>query len=353
MEALALPPPHQSVRIAIGDASAVGEARRIASAMASQLGFDQNQAGKLALVATEAGTNIVHHAGPSGDGAILLRALKDGEHSGIELLAIDRGVGMTNVAKCLVDGYSTKGSSGAGLGSIQRMADVFDLYSTTDGGTILLAELWHESGAAPLRRELWSGAVCVPLEGEIICGDGFALAIQPEEQRASALIVDGLGHGQGAADATFAAIRTFHSHAAASPHAIVERMHDALRSTRGAAVGVVELSWASGQLRFVGVGNCVGMILGGAQTQSLASYNGIVGARLPRLHEFNYPWPEQGLLLLHSDGASARWNLEAYPGLHRRHPSVIAAAIYRDFSRRRDDVTVMALKPGGAYVPSF
>ncbi|HEY2732576.1 MAG TPA: SpoIIE family protein phosphatase, partial [Polyangiales bacterium] len=214
-----------------------------------------------------------------------------------------------------------------------------------------LAEVWQDSAVAPRERELWIGAVCVPLDGEVVCGDGFAYAIQPEAARASVLIVDGLGHGQGAADATFAAISSFRAHAAMSPQVIVERMHEALRSSRGAAVAVVELSTTNRQLRFIGVGNCVGMILGGARTQSLASYNGIVGARLPRLHEFSYAWPEQGLLILHSDGASARWNLDVYPGLLRRHPSVIAAIVYRDFSRRRDDVTVLAVKPAGAYVP--
>ncbi|HEY2736472.1 MAG TPA: ATP-binding protein, partial [Polyangiales bacterium] len=127
MEALAtaLPPPHESVRIAIDDASAVGEARRVAIAMATQLGFDATQIGKLALVATEAGTNIVRHAGIEGE--ILLRVLKQGELRGLELLAIDRGLGMANLTQCLVDGYSSKGSSGTGLGGIQRMADVFDL----------------------------------------------------------------------------------------------------------------------------------------------------------------------------------------------------------------------------------
>jgi hypothetical protein len=34
--------------------------------------------------------------------------------------------------------------------------------------------------------------------------------------------------------------------------------------------------------------------------------------------------------------------LDDYAGLVRRHPSVIAAVLYRDFSRNRDDVTVLA-----------
>jgi hypothetical protein len=94
----------------------------------------------------------------------------------------------------------------------------------------------------------------------------------------------------------------------------------------------------------------VGSVLGGPQPQSLASYNGIVGHKLPRLNEFAYPWPADGLLIVHSDGLSARWQLDGYPGLARRHPGLIAGVLYRDFRRGRDDVTVLALRQGGAYV---
>jgi hypothetical protein len=51
--------------------------------------------------------------------------------------------------------------------------------------------------------------------------------------------------------------------------------------------------------------------------------------------------PPSGLVIMHSDGLSSSWNLEAYPGLSRRHPALIAATLYRDASRGRDDVCVV------------
>jgi hypothetical protein len=45
---------------------------------------------------------------------------------------------------------------------------------------------------------------------------------------------------------------------------------------------------------------------------------------------------------MHTDGLGTRWSLDDYAGLLRRHPSVIAAVLYRDFSRNRDDATVLA-----------
>jgi len=56
------------------------------------------------------------------------------------------------------------------------------------------------------------------------------------------------------------------------------------------------------------------------------------------------PWPRNALLILHSDGIGTRWDLGAYPGLHLQPAVMIAAVLYRDFSRRRDDATVVVVK---------
>jgi hypothetical protein len=50
------------------------------------------------------------------------------------------------------------------------------------------------------------------------------------------------------------------------------------------------------------------------------------------------------LLILHSDGLQTRWNLRDYPGLVTRHPAVVTALLHRDFSRGRDDATVLAIR---------
>jgi anti-sigma regulatory factor (Ser/Thr protein kinase) len=349
MEIVGLPPAHQSVRIAVRDASAVGEARRLAVAWAGGLGLDETTSGKLALVVTEAGTNIVRHA---GEGELLLRALGSGNVRGMELLALDKGPGMHDVARCLADGYSTGGTSGAGLGGIARLSDSFDVFSVPDCGTAVLSEIWQRADVmAPRATGPLIGAVCVALEGEDACGDGFEAAI--EGARASLLIVDGLGHGQGAADATLAALRVFRQYTQVAPSELLERLHEALRHTRGAALALVQLETEAQQLRFAGVGNCAGTIFGGVHARThLTSYNGIVGGRLGRVRELAYPWPQRGLLVLHTDGLATRWDLASYPGLANHHPSLIAGVLYRDFTRRRDDVTVLALKMTGASLPA-
>jgi anti-sigma regulatory factor (Ser/Thr protein kinase) len=103
----------------VTESSQVGEARRQAQAMARALGFDEGAAGRVALAVTEAATNVVRHG---GGGEVLLRPLGDDAAPGIELMTVDRGPGMANVAASMRDGHSTSGSPGQGLGAIGRAA---------------------------------------------------------------------------------------------------------------------------------------------------------------------------------------------------------------------------------------
>ena len=45
-----------------------------------------------------------------------------------------------------------------------------------------------------------------------------------------------------------------------------------------------------------------------------------------------------------TDGIGTRWDLNAYPGLEARHPTLIAAVLYRDFARARDDASVLVIR---------
>ena len=84
----------------------------------------------------------------------------------------------------------------------------------------------------------------------------------------------------------------------------------------------------------------------GSHSRSLVSMNGTPGHRIGTLQEFIYPLPPGALLLMHSDGLSTRSAMSDYPGLASRDPSLIAGVLYRDFSRKRDDATVLVTGGG-------
>jgi anti-sigma regulatory factor (Ser/Thr protein kinase) len=323
----------------VTEISQVASARRAATALAGRLAFDESGTGKIALIVTEAATNLAKHA---TGGEILLYALQSGQIGGIQMLALDRGPGIANAAQALRDGYSTTGSPGTGLGAIERLASFFDVHSVPGAGTALLARLWSKPLSATLPPRLEVGALSLPKLGEDVCGDRWAVAWFPE--RILILVADGLGHGPGAAEAALEAVRTFHEHTALTPAAIVEAIHGALRSTRGAAVAVTEVAPSQETVRFVGVGNISGVVLSSENTRQMVSHNGTAGHSLRKIQEFAYPWSSDALLIQYSDGLVTHLRPERYPGLLKRHPDLIAATIYRDYARGRDDVTVVVAR---------
>jgi anti-sigma regulatory factor (Ser/Thr protein kinase) len=339
----------------VTELSHIAQARRTATKLAGNLGLSETDVGKVALIITELGMNLVKHA---AQGQLLIRGLSQNDTNGIELLALDKGPGMTNVAACLRDGYSTAGSLGTGLGAIVRTASFSEIYSIPLSGTVVLAQIFGNREAVPGDRQnrgtvgtpanqpLTVSGVSIPKSGETACGDAWGLHQRPE--RSVLMVVDGLGHGPLAADAAQEALRVFHSRTMFPPAQMIEALHHGLRATRGAAVAVAEINHAQQQIQYCGVGNIAGTILTAPGRRSLVSHNGIVGHELRRIQEFTYHWPEDALLVMHSDGLMSRWDLSAYPGLLTRHLSVISAVLYRDFSRGRDDVTVVVAKGSSA-----
>ena len=328
------------IRLRVDESSRVGEARRLAASMSRNLGLDEVHIEHVAIVVTELATNLVKHG---GGGDLILRALQIAETPGIEALSLDKGPGIRNVGESLRNGYSTTGSPGKGLGAIQRLSSLFEIYSTPGRGTAVLSRIWRQSPpASPRLRPLEMGVVCLPTMGEAACGDAWALHQDPE--RVLIMLADGLGHGTSAAEASVAAVDVFESHPQDSPAEMIERIHAALRITRGAVVAVAELLWGRREVRYAGVGNISGRIFSGNAFCGLVSHNGTAGINTPQIEETTYPWPEDGLLVMHSDGLATRWSLDDYLGLRGRDPALIAGVLFRDHNRERDDSTVAVIR---------
>jgi anti-sigma regulatory factor (Ser/Thr protein kinase) len=329
------------VHLHIRESSAVAEARREVTGLARAVGFDEREIGRVALVVTEAATNLVKHA---LQGQLLGRVFDRGGVAVIEVLALNQGPGIANIGESLRDGYSTAGSPGTGLGAIKRLSDEFDIYSAPGKGVALVAQLCSRMSPGGNRPPLEIGAVCLPLPGEVACGDAWAVEFRSDH--CVILVADGLGHGANAATAAMAAVDALRTHPQLAPAALVEFAHGALRGTRGAALAVADIEFAglAGEVRYAGVGNIAGVIRAPAASRYMVSHAGIVGHEARKIQEFAYPWSQDSMLIMHSDGLATHWNLDQYPGLVGRHPSLIAGVLYRDFARGRDDVTVIVAK---------
>ena len=337
---VSLYPDYQSgLAVAVDDPSKVGEARRSANAIAAAIGLSETDAGRFAILASEAATNITKHA---GHGQIVLRSLGVAGAAGAEVVAIDYGPGIPDLDRAMSDGYSTAGSSGTGLGAMSRLASAFDIYTSVGSGTVLVARIARPAPGGR-DRPFEVGVVRVPKHGEVACGDDWGIVVD-DRGRAMVAVADGLGHGQSAADASRLAVEVAVDRSGDQPAMIVAQVHAALRSTRGAALAIAELETAGSSVRYAGLGNISTSLISPRESKSLVSYNGIAGHEARKIQEFAYDWPADAMLVMHSDGLSGRWDLARYPGLVTRDPSVVAGVLYRDYSRGRDDSLVVVVR---------
>ena len=323
--------------ISIQEQTDVAEARRRAADRAARLGFNEVTIGRISIAVTEAATNLLKHA---GGGEILIGPAAGRGRPGMQLLALDKGSGIRNLPASLRDGYSTSGTAGTGLGAISRVSSTFDIYTEPGRGTVVAATVYPE-GEQPLAI----GGLSVAMAGELECGDGWA--VWSAGELTSIFMCDGLGHGAQAAAATELALATFRRHAERSAGDVVEYVHQALRSTRGAAIAVAELDHRQHSLRFCGIGNISATIVKPeGEGQHLVSLAGIAGHVMRRVQPFAYDWPPGSLLVMYSDGIGTRWSLAASNGLASRRADVIAAVLYRDHRRPRDDASVVVARNG-------
>ncbi|WP_295529034.1 ATP-binding SpoIIE family protein phosphatase [uncultured Pseudacidovorax sp.] len=321
----------------IEDLSFVGEARRHVARLAAERDWPEHDAARAALVTTELGTNLAKHA----QAGQLLVAARDALGD-IELIAVDRGPGIPDLPRSMRDGYSTSATAGTGLGAIARQSEVFDAHSAPGVGTVCLARLRPRCAAAPAPRVAvdW-GAVCVPVRGETACGDGWMLAF--EGRHVAALVADGLGHGPEAQAAADTALDVFERQPFDDGVVVMQCMHDALRTTRGAAVFGM---WIDGELiRYTGAGNVAGRLVSGTADKALATAHGTLGLQVRRFDMTHATRPPHALALLHSDGVQTRWPGAALAPLLGRDPTLLAARIFADYARGRDDACIVVLRP--------
>jgi anti-sigma regulatory factor (Ser/Thr protein kinase) len=329
--------PSQTIPISSADSSQIGHARRQALALSASMGFGELRQGQLGIIVTEAARNIAAHA---DRGEIVLSAWIFGDGAGIDVFALDQGQGIADVPQSFQDGYSTSGTPGQGLGAMLRLAGDLQIYTTPDKGTALFARVFREPRAIDRDPSYYAlGAISLPITGESVCGDAWSSNHIPG--RSIYIVADGLGHGPKAAEAAEEAVRIFHDVAAQAPERILGDIHRALSKTRGAAVSIAEILHDRGMLNYAGAGNIVAGICAGGKTRSMVSMNGTVGHSVAKIQQFSYPWEKNSALIMHSDGLATRWNVELYPGLASRHPALMAAVLYRDFSRKRDDATIL------------
>jgi anti-sigma regulatory factor (Ser/Thr protein kinase) len=306
---------------------------------AVQADFPEVKIAYLDLIVAEITSNLDKY---TNGGEVLCAVQGLGNDQYVEIIAIDNGPGFTDVNTMMLDGISTGSTLGHGLGSIKRMSDFFSIYSLKGWGTILVTRLYKTEARTENRRIVVRGIV-VPKAPEKVSGDGFTYKFS--ERYFKLLLLDGLGHGPEANKAVEEAANAFKLCPANDPAEIIRYMHPPLKKTRGGVGTILVYDGQKDTYAILGVGNISSKILSNNEFKNVMPYNGIIGHNIPNtMTSHEIAAKDYRFIIMCSDGIKTRWDIAKYPHIQRHDPIIIAAAIYKDFARHTDDMSVVIIK---------
>ena len=312
-------------------------------AIAASAGFGGTRLGEIDIIVAEIVSNLVKHA---GGGQLLVKLVEENGLQGIELISIDEGPGILDVTRMVKDGVSTKNTLGHGLGAMKRLSDIFQVYSQKDRGTVILIRIFEQElplFRKPPKADIKSLVIAKP--GEEKCGDGF-FHVQ-KDGFIKLFLGDGLGHGPEAEHAVISAGAAFADCDEVDPAAIIRHINREVKKTRGLVGTVIVFDPQTAKWKMCGVGNITTRIVNGVtiNSKNYTAYNGIIGLNVPNtlnVQELDY---EKGqYIIMCSDGLKSAWDALRYPAVFRYDPSILAAALMKDYARNTDDMSVIACK---------
>jgi anti-sigma regulatory factor (Ser/Thr protein kinase) len=309
----------------------------------TQARFNQHQVGEIDIVVSELSSNLVKHA---GGGELLFRCFNSGEKdSTFEIVSIDSGPGIPDMMRMSRDGVSTVGTLGNGLGAITRLSTFSQVYSIPKWGTIVYSRVSTNKDSfiehSTLSMDIRS--LCVNKPRELVCGDGYA--IKKNKDDLQVFFGDGLGHGVHAEEAVKAAERCFMESKEVEPVEILRQIHEAVRKTRGLVALVATFNEKNNEWKICGIGNVLARMYSGIQYKNYMSYNGTVGMTIPNSMKDSIQQGEKNQhFVVCSDGIRTRWEINRYPSVFKYDGKILAACIYKDYTRRTDDSSVLIAK---------
>lgn len=331
-----------SKTIIISHSSDLVEAKSAAHELAGILGFDQKSVEEIALVVSELSSNLVKHA---GGGSLILTALEEKGQRGIQIESLDQGPGFKDLDQAVADGFSTVGSLGYGLGTVNRLMDELEMDSISASirGAHLVCRRWLRAiRPSKVDCPLDIGAATRPHPKMEVNGDAFV--IKKWEENALVAVIDGLGHGQFAHRAALKAAQYLENHFDRPLEDIFRGVGRSCRSTRGVVMAVALINWSLKKFFLANVGNIEVRMLNSPQPPSFRLRRGVIGLNAPNPVITEHDWHEDNILIIYSDGLRSHWQWKDFIDLEPESSAVIAQKMLHRLSRDNDDATVLVVK---------
>lgn len=346
-------------RVYVAAQQDVYHAAVLAYALVQQAGARTLLATEAATLVSELGMNIVKYA---GRGSLTLSVDGD-ERRYLEVLAVDNGPGIEDLALALTDRYSSHGTLGLGLPGVRRMSDDFECRSQPGAGTTVRARRYFETAPAQPQAQpaepaqgravapacahgtapAWQHALAKrPCFGEVVSGDGTLAQAVPGGFLFG--ILDVLGHGPQAHALARHCERWLAAHAHADLIGTVEALHRETRGSLGLALTLALADAEAGSLVAVGVGNTRLFRLGGPGICVDAQPGIVGGLNMPRLRPVRLQIRPHDVLMLVTDGISERLDAQTLLPLRTLDVQPIAQHMLREHGKNHDDATCLVLR---------
>src|SRR5262245_51831951 len=177
-------------------------------------------------------------------------------------------------------------------------------------------------------------------EDQVESGDLSVARCDPD--RALLAAIDGIGHGKSAAVASRAAAGVLESFPNEPLVLLLQRCHEALRTTRGVVLSLASIDFQKCTLTWLGVGNVQGVLIRSGRVDHLANETlllrpGVVGSQLPVLQTATLPIAPEDTLAFATDGIRSDFSNDLFP---HESPQRSADRILAKHCRGNDDALV-------------
>jgi anti-sigma regulatory factor (Ser/Thr protein kinase) len=320
-----------------GDLSRVKD---LVEAAARRLGFSKQEMSEILLVGSELATNLIRHA----KGGTLYVKTNPGSAC-LEIEAVDDGPGIIDCSQALVDGFSTTGGLGNGLGTANRLMDDLVITSSRgDGrGTRVLARRYRRKRSPPQQLPLEVGIASRARQGSVVNGDSYVVTALGHQLVVA--VIDGLGHGEFAHQAAERIRRYVESHNHRPLDSIFAGAERAARGTRGGVMALAAFDCSEYQVKvnFASIGN-IETKSRWSLAGSLPVKRGIIGNHAPPPRVVCKDFAEREALVMFSDGISSRWQESDRGKLLEGGVNEMAQLLLNKYSRGNDDATLALVR---------
>lgn len=341
----------EKIRAEIKERHHIFSVKRDIANYAKKIGFSEKEIEEISIVVTELGENLITHEAISGE--ILYSAIMEVDRKGIEIISIDKGPGIANIEAVMEDGYSSKKSLGIGLGAVKRLMNEISIESTTKNlssiyfsekvpGTKIITRKYLKTQDIESPRRLQKTTFSVFTRsklGESFNGDNFVLKSFMNKTLFG--VIDGLGHGKGASIASNLTRVCILENFSKELDVLIKLLHEKLRKTRGVALSLGLIDHQHNLFKYIGIGNVLTRIFNTSEPLRPVNYNGTLGVSLRKYKILEYPWANNNIIIMTSDGISSKYELDDFLDVMHNHPMVIGHKIFKKYGKYQDDATIL------------